>query len=147
MNNELEKLVNTIKTIGAIENIDYSYQSEKQQDDYCLNIKIVRKHSNNDAMLIIEEDIAMLRLKIRINSNALFEAYKLLNEEEKIPKHLNIINPCIEDNCINNLVEVSYLEIINNLKAFNGLSDNYDAIARLVGKYYGNHIGKENYGI
>lgn len=143
MNNQLEKLVKTLKIIGTIDNVDFSYQSEKYHDDYYLNIKIVRKHSNNEAMMIIDEDIANMRLKIRINSNALFEAYKLLNEDEKIPKHFNIINPCDEDNYMNSFVEVYYLEIINNLKVFNGISDNYDAIARLVGKRFGYHAGKE----
>lgn len=142
--NPLEKIVDALKVIGTIDNIDFSCKSEKHYDDYYLNIKIVRKHSNNDAMSIIEEDIANMRLKISIDSHKLFDAYKLLNEEEK---HLNIKNPNVEDNYINNLVEVSYLEIINNLKDFNGISDNYDAIARLVSKYYGNHVGKENYGI
>lgn len=143
MNNQLEKLVKTLKTIGTIDNVDFSYQSEKYHDDYYLNIKIVTKNSNNEAMMIIDEDIATMRLKIRINSNALFEAYKLLNEDEKIPKHFNIINPCDEDNYMNSFVEVYYLEIINNLKVFNGISDNYDAIARLVGKCFGYHAGKE----
>jgi hypothetical protein len=142
MNNQLEKLVKTLETIGTIDNVDFSYQSEKYDDDYYLNIKIVRKHSNNEAMMVFKEDIATMRLKIRINSTALFEAYKLLNEEEKIPKHLDIINPCIEDNYMNSLVELCYLEIINNLKSFNGKSDNYDAIARLAGKCYGYHSGK-----
>ena len=146
MNNQLEKLVNTLKTIGTIHDIYFSYQSEKQQDDYYLNIKIVRKHSNNEAMMITEEDIATMRLKIRINSNALFEEYKLLNEEEKIPKKFNIINPCVEDKYMNSVVESRYLEIINNLEAFNGTSDDYNAIARLVGKSHGYHEGKE-YGI
>ena len=103
---------------------------------------MVRKHSNREAMMIIAEDIANMRLKIIIDSHKLFEAYKLLNEEEKIPKNLNIINPCVVDDYINSLVEVYYLEIINNLKVFNGISDNYDAIARLAGKCYGYHIGK-----
>lgn len=143
MNKQLEKLVKTIQTIATIDDVDFSYKSEKHQDDYYLNIKIVRKHSNNEAMMIIDEDIATMRLKIRINSNALFEAYKLLNEDEKIPKHFNIINPCDEDNYMNSFVEVYYLEIIKNLKVFNGISDNYDAIARLVGKCFGYHAGKE----
>lgn len=144
--NALEKLVKTIQIIANIDDIDFSSQSEKYNDHYYLNIIMVRKHSNSEAMMIIEEDIATFRLKIRINSNTLFEAYKLLNEEEKIPKNLNIINPCIEDDYMNSFVERQYLEIINNLKAFNGISDNYDAIARLFGKSHGYHTGKE-YGI
>ena len=144
--NALEKLVKTIQIIASIDDIDFSYQSEKYHDHYYLNIKMVRKHSNSEAMMIIEEDIANMRLKIIIDSHKLFEAYKLLNEEEKIPKNLNIINPCVVDDYINSLVEVYYLEIINNLKVFNGISDNYDAIARLVGKCFGYHAGKE-YGI
>ena len=144
--NALEKLVKTIQIIATIDDIDFSYKYEKYHDHYYLNIKMVRKHSNSEAMMIIEEDIATMRLKIIIDSNKLFEAYKLLNEEEKIPKNLNIINPCIEDNYMNTFVERQYLEIINNLKAFNGISDNYDAIARLFGKPHGYHTGKE-YGI
>ena len=141
--NDLEKLIKTLKIITTIDNIDFSYKSEKYHDHYYLNIKMVRKHSNSEAMMIIEEDIANMRLKIIIDSHKLFEAYKLLNEEEKIPKNLNIINPCVEDNYINSLVEIYFLEIINNLKAFNGMRDNYDAIARLAGKCYGYHIGKK----
>jgi hypothetical protein len=144
MNNQLEKLVKTLKTIGTIDNVDFSYQSEKYHDHYYLNIKIVRKHSNNEAMMIFEEDIATMRLKIIIDSHKLFEAYKLLNEEEKIPKNFNIINPCVVDDYMNSLVEVYYLEIINNLKVFNGISDNYDAIAKLAGKCYGYHFGKQH---
>jgi hypothetical protein len=143
MNKQLDKLIKTLKIIGAIDNIDFSYISEKYNDHYYLNIKMVRKHSNSEAMMIIEEDIGNMRLKIIIDSYKLFEAYKLLNEKEKIPKDLNIINPCVEDNYINSLVEIHFLEIINNLKAFNGTSDNYDAIARLAGKCYGYHIGKK----
>ena len=146
MNKQLEKLVKTLKIIETIDNIDFSYKSEKYNDHYYLNIKIVRKHSNSEAMMIIEEDIANMRLKIIIDSHKLFEAYKLLNEEDKIPKIFNIINPCVVDDYINSLVEVYYLEIINNLKVFNGISDNYDAIARLAGKCYGYHFGKP-YGI
>ena len=146
MNKQLDKLIKTLKIIGAIDNVDFSYISEKYHDHYYLNIKIVRKHSNKEAMSIIEEDIANMRLKIIIDSHKLFEAYKLLNEEVKIPKNFNIINPCVVDNYINSLVEVYYLEIINNLKVFNGISDNYDAIAKLAGKCYGYHFGKQ-YGI
>ncbi len=142
MNKQLEKLVKTIQTIATIDDVDFSYKSEKYHDHYYLNIKMVRKHSNSEAMMIIEEDLANMRLKIIIDSHKLFEAYKLLNEEEKIPKNLNIINPCVVDDYINSLVEVYYLEIINNLKVFNGISDNYDAIARLAGKCYGYHFGK-----
>jgi hypothetical protein len=146
MNKQLEKLVKTLKIIETIDNIDFSYKSEKHHDHYYLNIKLVRKHSNSEAMMIIEEDIANMRLKIIIDSHKFFEAYKLLNEEEKIPKIFNIINPWVVDDYINSLVEVYYLEIIYNLKVFNGISDNYDAIARLAGKCYGYHFGKP-YGI
>jgi hypothetical protein len=143
MEKQLEKLVNTLKLIGTIDNICFSYKSEKYYDDYYLNIKIVRKHSNNEAMLIMEEDISTMRLKIRINSTLLFNAYSQLNEDEKIPEHLNIINPCAEDNYMNSVVELCYLEIINNLKAFNGISDNYDAIARLASNCFGYHSSKK----
>ena len=148
MNNQdpLEIIVTTLNVIGTIERINFYCESEKYHDDYYLKIKIVKEDSNNQAMAVFKEEIATLRLKIRIDSHKLFEAYKLLNEEEKIPKHLNIINPCVVDNYMNSLVELRYLEIINNLKAFNGKSDNYDTIARLAGKCYGYHIGK-GYGI
>ncbi|RAR73757.1 hypothetical protein [Flavobacterium aciduliphilum] len=142
MNNQLEKLVKTLKTLGTIDNVDFSYQSEKYHDHYYLNIKMVRKHSNNEAMMIFEEDIANMRLKIIIDNHKLYEAYKLLDEENKIPKQFNIINPCVEEGYMNSLVELYYLEIINNLKVFNGVSDNYDAIAKLAGKCYGYHFGK-----
>lgn len=145
MNSQLEKLVSTLKIIGTIANIDLSFKSEKYNDDYYLNIKIVRKHSNNKAMSIMEEDISTMRLKIRINSTQLFKSYSQLNEDEKIPKYLNIINPCDDNDYMNSFVELYYLEIINNLKSFNGKSDNYDAIAKLSGSF-GYQIGKQ-YGI
>ena len=143
MNNQLEKLVNTLKVIGTIDNIDFSYQSEKYHDDYYLNIKILKKHSNNEAMLIIEEDVATMRIKIRIDSSALFKAYSQLNEDEKIPEQFEISNPCKIDAYMNNFVERDFLNIIQNLKSFNSVSDNYEVIARLLVKYCGDHFGKE----
>ena len=67
--NDLEKLIKTLKIITTIDNIDFSYKSEKYHDHYYLNIKMVRKHSNSEAMMIIEEDIANMRLKIIIRFN------------------------------------------------------------------------------
>jgi hypothetical protein len=38
--NDLEKLIKTLKIIAIIDNIDFSYKSEKYHDHYYLNIKI-----------------------------------------------------------------------------------------------------------
>ena len=143
MKEQLEKLLTILKMIGINDNIDFYKKSKKNHDYYYLKIKTVRKQSNNEAMLIFEEEIATLSLNIRINSNTLFEAYKLLNEEEKIPKYLNIINPCFEDNYMNSFVETCYFEIIINLKDFNGISDNYASIATILGKSRGTPTAKK----
>lgn len=141
--NPLEKIVETLNVLGTIENCSYSCISERFNEDFYLNITIFKKESNNEAMMIFEEQLTTMRLKIRIDSVALFAAYSQLDEDEKIPKHYEISNPCLNDAYMNSFIEVGFLKIIQNLKIFNGVSDNYDLIARILGKSYGYHSGKE----
>jgi hypothetical protein len=144
MNNQnpLAKIIETLNVLETIENCDYSRTSERFNEVFYLNFSIFKKKSNDHAMMIFKEQLATMRLEIRIDCAALFREYSRLDEEKKIPKNYEILNPCLNDEYMNNFIEGGFLEIIQNLKIFNGISDNYDVICRLIGKYHGYHSGK-----
>lgn len=148
MNNQnpLAKIIETLNVLEMIQNCHYSCMSERFNEEFYLNFSIFKKESNNQAMMIFEEQLVTMRLKIRIDCAALFREYSQLDEEEKIPKNYEISNPCLNDEYMNSFIEAGFLKIIQNLKFFNGISDNYDEIARILGKSYGYHSGKM-YGI
>ncbi|MFZ4740872.1 MAG: hypothetical protein ACOYLE_06880 [Bacteroidales bacterium] len=135
----LEEIKNYLK---SIEHFKKNVNCEKNSDDYVVNIQSYTESTNNEEMIVYKTVQSSISINIHIDSNKLFEAYCNLKEDEKIPSQHNIVNPCIEENYLNFMLEHKYLKIMENLKMFNGETDDYYAIARLIGISRGYVLGK-----
>ncbi|MCX6230906.1 MAG: hypothetical protein NTZ33_05130 [Bacteroidetes bacterium] len=129
---ELKKIQDLLDIFKTINGIKFDVICNRDSDDYHIRILLFTEENNDEAMLIIRKNILIMNFIIHIDSIKFFETYNNLKEDEKIPPQHNIINPCIEDNYMSYMVKWKFLEIMKNLKMFNGIKDDYISIAKLA---------------
>lgn len=128
----------------ANENLKFNYECERNDDDYSLRIEAYSEKSNDEAELVFKPVESYTNIKIHIDSQKFMEAYDSLGEDEKIQTKFEITNPCSHESYMRIFVEVAGKEVIPLLADFNGIKNDYYALAKLAVKTRGKIIGKMN---
>ena len=129
---EIKSIIDLNIYLESIKNYKVNVVCNRNSDDYEVTITAYSEHPNNEDMIHIKTIHSSKYISIHIDSNKFTEAYNNLNEEDKLPSQLNIINPCTKENYMSYMVESKYLEIMKKLKIFNGINDEYVSIAKLA---------------
>jgi hypothetical protein len=112
---------------------------ERNQDDYQIKIQAYSSKSNNEAMMIFKTIESVISFKIFIDSKKLDEAYAKLSDDEKIPSQHSLfdLSSSHKGEYMRLLVKIAYLDIMENLAAYNEKKDDYTTIAKLAFKKRG----------
>ena len=135
--------VNTIDEIENFEKLhsqfEFNANCERVNNHFTLLLQAYSEHSNNEAMMIFKKAEAAIKFEIQLDTEKLDEAYSNLSEDQKIPSAHEIItiSSSHKGEYLRLLVKVCYKKILQHLAAYNGSSDDYQAIAELAVKYRG----------
>jgi len=136
---ELKKMQDLKSFFNDNNEHDFNVICERNIDDYQIKIQAYSSKSNNEAMMIFKTVESIITFKIYIDSKKLDDAYSKLSDDEKIPSQHNIfdLSSSHKGEYMRLLVKISYVDIMENLAAYNENKDDYTAIAKLAVKKRG----------
>jgi hypothetical protein len=141
---EVKNLEDLNEFFKTNEKLSFDFKCHRKDDDYTLRIEAYSKDVNNEAMLVFKNLESYTNISIHIDSKKFMDAYNSMGESEKIPPQHEITNPCSHEKYMLTFVEVASKEILPLLGDFNGIKNDYYALAKLAVKKRGAIFGKWN---
>ena len=135
---EVKNLKDLNEFFKSNEKLEFHYKCDRNDDDYTLRIEAYSLHADHrDAMYAVEYVESYANINLHIDSRKFMEAYNSMGDNEKIPLIHEIPNPCSHEKYMLTFVEVASKEILPLLGDFNGIKNDYYALAKLAAKKRG----------
>lgn len=146
---ELKTLKDLQSFYKSNEKYKLNHHCLRNGDSYSLSIEAFTERSDNEAMLIHKTTQAECDITIHIDSEQFLDAYNKLTENEKlqiaeISDNPILGHPKMSDVYMCYFVECNCEKILDNLKQYSEMEDNYTNIAKLVFTTRGRVFGKMN---